>query len=65
MQQTNPTYSTLLQDLTQDSATLTGWRRTIGSGKWKMIAVYGPGIFLLGLAKVPAQNLQINSRAII
>jgi hypothetical protein len=36
--------STLLQDLTQDSTTLTGWRRTKQSGEGKMIALYGPGI---------------------
>ncbi len=35
---------TLLQDLTQDSATQTGWRRTHRSGEGKMIALYGPGI---------------------
>ncbi len=34
----------LLQDLTQDSATLTGWRRTKRSGDGKMIALYSPGI---------------------
>jgi hypothetical protein len=31
--------TTLLQDLTQDSATLTGWRRTKRSGDGKMIAL--------------------------
>jgi hypothetical protein len=35
---------TLLQDLTQDSGTLTGWRRTKRSGDGKMIALYSPGI---------------------
>jgi hypothetical protein len=35
---------TLLQDLTQDSATLTGGRRTHRSGEGKMIALYGRGI---------------------
>ncbi len=45
---------TLLQDLTQDSATLTGWRRTKRSGKGKMIALYGPGISLLRYQKFPA-----------
>ncbi len=34
----------LLQDLTQDSATLTGWRRTKRSGDGKMIGLYSPGI---------------------
>jgi hypothetical protein len=34
----------LLQDLTQDSATLTGWRRTKRSGEGKMIALYSRGI---------------------
>ena len=43
----SPSTSTLLQDLTQDSATLTGWRRTKRSGEGKMIALYGPGISLL------------------
>ncbi len=38
---------TLLQDLTQDSATLTGWRRTKRSGEEKMIALYCPGIYCL------------------
>ncbi len=38
---------TLLQDLTQDSATLTGWRRTKRSGEGKMIALYCPGIYCL------------------
>ncbi len=37
-------HHTLLQDLTQDSATLTGWRRSHRSGEGKMIALYGPGI---------------------
>jgi len=38
---------TLLQNLTQDSATLTGWRRAKRSGEGKMIALYGLGIFSL------------------
>jgi hypothetical protein len=37
---------TLLQDL-NDSATMTGWRRTKRSGERKMIALYVPGICLL------------------
>ncbi len=44
---------TLLQDLTQDSATLTGWRRTKRSGEGKMIAPYGPGISLLRYLNFP------------
>jgi hypothetical protein len=40
-------FYTLLQDLTQDSAALTGWRRTKRSGEGKMIALYDPGISLL------------------
>ncbi len=44
----------LLQDLTQDSATLTGWRRTKRSGEGKMIALYGPGISLLRYLNFPA-----------
>jgi hypothetical protein len=46
--------TTLLQDLTQDSATLTGWRRTKRSGEGKMIALYGPGISLLRYLNFPA-----------
>ena len=45
---------TLLQDLTQDSATLTWWRRTKRSGEGKMIALYGPGISLLRYLNFPA-----------
>jgi hypothetical protein len=48
------TNNTLLQDLTQDSATLTGWRRTKRSGEGKMIALYGPGISLLRYLNFPA-----------
>jgi hypothetical protein len=44
---------TLLQDLTQDSATLTGWRRTKRSGEGKIIALYDPGISLLRLLNFP------------
>jgi hypothetical protein len=44
---------TLLQDLTQDSATLTGWRRTKRSGEGKMIALYGLGISLLRYLNFP------------
>ncbi len=44
----------LLQDLTQDSAALTGWRRTKRSGEGKMIAIYGPGISLLRYLNFPA-----------
>ncbi len=47
-------YSTLLQDLTQDSATLTGWRRTHRSWEGKMIALYGPGICSLWYWSFPA-----------
>jgi hypothetical protein len=45
--------NTLLQDLTQDSATLTGWRRTKRSGEGKMIILYGPGIFSLTFRSFP------------
>ena len=45
--------NTLLQDLTQDSVTLTGWRRTKRSGEGKMIALYGPGISLLRYLNFP------------
>ncbi len=38
---------TLLKDLTQDSATLTGWRRTKRSGEGKRITLYCPGIYCL------------------
>jgi hypothetical protein len=44
---------TLLQDLTQDSATLTGWRWTKRSGEGKMIALYGLGISLLRYLNFP------------
>ncbi len=44
---------TLLQDLTQDSATLTGWRRTKRSGDGKMIALYSPGICVLRYRSFP------------
>ncbi len=44
---------TLLQDLTQDSATLTGWRRTKRSGEGKMIALYCPGIYCLRFRSFP------------
>jgi hypothetical protein len=44
----------LLQDLTQDSATLTGWRRTKRSGEGKIIALYDLGISLLRLLNFPA-----------
>jgi hypothetical protein len=40
-------YVTVLQDLTQDSATLSGWRRTKRSGEGKMITLYCPGIYCL------------------
>jgi hypothetical protein len=43
----------LLQDLTQDSATLTGWRRTKRSGDGKMIALFGPGISRLRYRSFP------------
>ncbi len=46
-------HHTLLQDLTQDSATLTGWRRTKRSGEGKMIALYGLGISLLRYLNFP------------
>jgi hypothetical protein len=46
--------ATLLQDLTQDSASLTGWRRTKRSGEGKIIALYDPGISLLRLLNFPA-----------
>ncbi len=36
-------YCTLSQDLTKDSATLTGWRRSQQSGEGKMIPLLGPG----------------------
>ncbi len=38
---------TLLQDLMQDSVTLTGWRWTKRSKEGKMIALFGLGIFSL------------------
>ncbi len=38
-----PLEGTLLQDLTKDSATWTGWRRTKRSGEGKINALYGPG----------------------
>jgi hypothetical protein len=50
---TDPEHCTLLQDLTQDSATLTGWRRTKRSGEGKMITLYGPGIFSLAFRSFP------------
>ncbi len=37
--------NTLWQDLTKDSATLTGWRRSQQSGEGKMIPLLGPGIY--------------------
>jgi hypothetical protein len=43
----------LLQELTQDSATLTGWRWTKRSGEGKMITLYGPGIFSLTFRSFP------------
>ncbi len=43
----------LLQDLTQDSATLTGWRRTKRSGEGKMITLYCPGIYCLRYRSFP------------
>ncbi len=43
----------LLQDLTQDSATLTGWRRTKRSGEGKTIALYCPGIYCLRYRSFP------------
>ncbi len=49
-----PHYPTLLQDLTQDSATLTGWRRTKRSEEGKMIALNGPGISSLTDRSFPA-----------
>ncbi len=45
---------TLLQDLTQDSATPTGWRRTKRSGEGKMNALYGPGICYLRSRSFPS-----------
>jgi hypothetical protein len=45
--------ATLLQDLTQDSATLTGWRRTNRSGEGKMITQYCPGIYCLRYRSFP------------
>jgi hypothetical protein len=45
--------ATLLQDLTQDSATLTGWRRTKRSGEGKMITLYCPGIYCLRYRSFP------------
>jgi hypothetical protein len=42
---------TLLQNLTQDSATLTGWRRAKRSGEGKMIALYG--LVICSLREVP------------
>jgi hypothetical protein len=47
-------HRTLLQGLRQDSATLTGWRRTKRSGEGKMIALNGPGISLLRYLNFPA-----------
>jgi hypothetical protein len=46
-------FPTLLQDLTQDSATLTGWRQTKRSGEGKMIALYCPGIYCLRYRSFP------------
>jgi hypothetical protein len=43
-----------IQGLTQDSASLTGWRRTHRSGEWKVIALYGPGICSLRYQSFPA-----------
>ena len=43
-----------LQDLTQVSATQTGWRRTHRSGEGKMIAFYGRGICSLRYRSFPA-----------
>jgi hypothetical protein len=40
-------HRTLLQDLTQVSATQTGWHRTHRSGEGKIIALYDPGICFL------------------
>jgi hypothetical protein len=45
--------ATLLQDLTQVSATLTGWRRTHRSEEGKMIALFSPGICSLSYRSFP------------
>ncbi len=47
-------HAALLQDLTQNSATLTGGLRTKRSGKEKMMALYDPGISLLRFLNFPA-----------
>jgi hypothetical protein len=48
--------TTLLQDLTKDSATLTGWRRTKRSGEGKMIALYCPEIYCLRYRSFPGST---------
>ncbi len=50
----HPVYHTLLQELTQDSATLTGWRRSHRSGEGKIIALHGPGICSFMYRSFPA-----------
>ncbi len=41
----HPPCTVTSQDLTKDSATLTGWRRSQQSGEGKMVPWLGPGIY--------------------